>query len=305
MLRRLPPADILVTNAFWLPVLALRFARKAGNIVVNVARFPKGQLWLYRGVARLSAVSTAVHDAIIEQDPKASPVTRVVPNPINTAAFVPPKVERSFDPPRTIVYTGRVHPEKGLHVLIEAFSRLHAKFPDLKLRIMGATAIEAGGGGEVYVQRLRSLAGDRPVELAPAIYDRTALAQALQQAHYYCYPSLAERGESFGVAPLEAMATGLVTVVSGLGCFRDFVEDGVSGFVFDHRGADPVGNLTAVMERIIADPGLAAEVGKRSCRYRRPIQHRRYCRTVSCRFPRGSVILADVKSAGTGFEKSR
>ncbi|MEZ5312305.1 MAG: hypothetical protein R2862_00965 [Thermoanaerobaculia bacterium] len=48
LLPRLPPADILVTNDFWLPALAARFRRKAGAVVVSAGRFP-----------RVSTVSTA------------------------------------------------------------------------------------------------------------------------------------------------------------------------------------------------------------------------------------------------------
>jgi hypothetical protein len=42
----LPPADILVTNTFWLPALERRKSR--GKLYVHVARYPKGQMKLYR-----------------------------------------------------------------------------------------------------------------------------------------------------------------------------------------------------------------------------------------------------------------
>jgi glycosyltransferase involved in cell wall biosynthesis len=94
------------------------------------------------------------------------------------------------------------------------------------------------------------------VEFVPPIYDRAALAAELQQADWYCYPSIADRGETFGVAPAEAMATGLPCVVSALTCFRDFVDPGRNALVFDHRASDPVQELTRVLGSMIDDPSM-------------------------------------------------
>jgi len=43
---RLPDADILITNDFWLPVLASILRPETGRIVINANRFPKGQYFL-------------------------------------------------------------------------------------------------------------------------------------------------------------------------------------------------------------------------------------------------------------------
>ena len=99
------------------------------------------------------------------------------------------------------------------------------------------------------------------MEVAEPVYGRAALASVLQRADYYCYPSLADQGETMGVAPLEAMGTGLAPVVSDLACFRDFVEPGVNGLVFDHRGSDAVERLTHALGTLIADPELSARLG--------------------------------------------
>jgi len=80
------------------------------------------------------------------------------------------------------------------------------------------------------------------------------LAEVLQGCHFYCYPSLAEQGETFGLAALEASATGLVPVVSNLTCFQEFVRDGDNGIVFNHRSEDPIGNLVDALCRVVAHP---------------------------------------------------
>jgi len=60
MATLLPRADICVTNTFWLPVLASRFRKNIGKIVVAVHRYPKNQMGLYRNCDRLTTVSNAV-----------------------------------------------------------------------------------------------------------------------------------------------------------------------------------------------------------------------------------------------------
>ena len=54
------------------------------------------------------------------------------------------------------------------------------------------------------------------------------------------------------VAPLEAMANGCVPLVSSLDCFRDYIQDGMNGFVFDHRHGDPIQNLATQMTDLLA-----------------------------------------------------
>ncbi|HVT91019.1 MAG TPA: glycosyltransferase family 4 protein [Tepidisphaeraceae bacterium] len=256
-----PKSDICVTNVFWLPALLASMRRSAGQIVVNVARAPKGQMGLYRFVSRLACTSSAVAEQVIAQTPSVAGITKVLPNPINTKAFVPPAAPRQWNGKRYVVYTGRIHPEKGVHVLVEAFGRLPNRPNDLTLRIVGPSETSRGGGGEEYLAKLKSLGQNLPVEFLPAIADRNQLAHLLQNAHYYCYPSLAEKGESFGVAPLEAMATGLAPIVSDLACFRDFVQHGVNGVIFDHRN-DPVESLTRALTGQLADTNDIIRMGQ-------------------------------------------
>lgn len=259
---RLPDADILITNDFWLPAFAAHLRRRAGQVVVNANRFPKGQYFLYRGAARIAAASSAVRDAIVTQTPGLRDRIRVFPNPVDTRIMSPddrPKAEDS----RVLLFVGRLHPEKGVHVLAAAFAQIAARHPGWRLRIVGPWKFEEGGGGQAYAQRLRVVLKDVPSQIAEPQFDPTALAAEYRAASLFCYPSLAEKGESFGLAALEAMACGAPTLVSGLECFRDFVHEGSTGWVFDHRSADPEAALAAALDRAMADPERALELGRR------------------------------------------
>jgi len=260
---RLPDADILITNDFWLPAFAPYLRRRAGRVVVNANRFPKRQYFLYRGAARIAAASTAVRDAIVTQTPALRDRVRVFPNPVDTRIMSPDDGPKKRDS-RVLLYVGRLHPEKGVHLLAAAFARIALRHPGWRLRIVGPWKFEEGGGGQAYVQRLRVTLKDVPSEIAEPQFDPAALASEYRAASLFCYPSLAEKGESFGLAALEAMACGVPTVVSALECFRDFVQDGSTGWVFDHKSADPEAALAEALDRAMADPERALDIGRRA-----------------------------------------
>jgi len=260
--RRLESAEVIVTNSFWMPVVLAFFSAHRGRVVVHVARFPKGQMWLYRRASVLQAISSPVAAEIIRQTPSVRQLVRTLPYPVDLDIFKPPQVARTYSGELTVLYVGRVHPEKGLEMLIHAFRRVVSKVPDSRLRIVGPTSFAQGGGGADWFESLRRIARGLPVEFADPICEPAQLALELQRAHCFCYPSLADKGEAFGLSVLEAMATGLPVAVSALGCFGDFLEAGVQGLVFDHRAADPPGALSACLLQLLSEPQTAIRLGK-------------------------------------------
>ncbi len=255
----LPAADMLVTNAFWLPMLVRDKTR--GKIYMHVGRYPKGQMRLYRRAVRLQAPSTSVARAIASEAPELAAKVSVVPYPAPGSASN--EVTPISDRQKIILYVGRVHPEKGVHLLVEAFVRgTRAAFRDWKLMIVGPTESKFGGGGSEYSSALERSASESSgrVTFAGSIFDPTALDKTFRSARLFVYPSLAERGESFGLAPLEAMTHGCGVLVSKLDCFGDFIRDAETGFVFDHRSDNPSGSLREKMEAVVADEALLARV---------------------------------------------
>ena len=264
VLRRLPPADVLVTNSFWLPALSRR--RSRGIVYAHVARFPKGQMRLYRR-AILQTVSAPIRDAIVAECPAAAGRVRVIPYPI-APQYLWGGDGALPEGGDVLLYAGRVHPEKGVRVLIDAFARLpEALRARWKLKIVGPWKVEQGGGGEKYFEELRRAAAcagvPERVEFAGAIFDERELVAQYRAASVFVYPSLAERGETFGLAALEAMASGCAPVVSSLACFRDFIAPDVNGAVFNHRAGDAAGELARVLGALLAD-GARVEALRRA-----------------------------------------
>lgn len=251
--RVLPPADILVTHTFWLPLLAPR--RAHGRTYVHVARYPKGQLRYYPPHAVLQTVSSAIRDAILTEVPGAAERTCVVPYPVSPASFAEPGTDRE----PVFLYVGRLHPEKGLHLLVDACAQAAAAgLRGWKLRLVGPWSAAHGGGGDDYRTALerRAAAAGLAVEFVGPVFAEDELVAHYRRAPVFVYPSLAERGETFGLAVLEAMAAGCAPLVSDLACFRDFVRDGGNGVVFDHRATDAAAGLAAWLTELAANPSL-------------------------------------------------
>ncbi|PYL17597.1 MAG: glycosyltransferase family 1 protein [Verrucomicrobia bacterium] len=257
-MSELPDADIIVTNTFWLPIL-LRNS-KHGRVYVQVARYPKGQMRFYGSAARLQAPSQPVARAIAAEVPKRADKVSVVPNPVPRSATSPPAIG---DRDKIILFIGRVHPEKGVHVLVDAFvSGARAAFADWKLMIVGPTETKLGGGGEAYLASLHRAAesAEGKISFTGPIFDSAKLTDAYRSARLFVYPSLSERGESFGLAPLEAMAHGCAVLVSNLDCFRDFIRDNETGFMFDHRKQPASQTLRDKIDNVIRNETLLARV---------------------------------------------
>lgn len=270
----LPAADIVVVNTVALPVWLGRLKPAAGRVVIMTGRMPKGQYRRYRNIARVLAASSHVRDRVLEENPSLGPVMRVRGYPINWQRFnrtgdsAPPAPPAPRPDEVVIGYVGRIHEEKGLLLLADAMKLVRAApgLPPFRLLLCGPVDIEHGGSGPVFRGRLlnalsAALSSSRFTLLDPQFNDRT-LAGIYRQMHVFCYPSLAEKGETFGVAVAEAMASGAVPVVSRLACFTDFVRDGANGLVFDHTAPDAAARLAAAIMRLLADAPARARLAE-------------------------------------------
>lgn len=252
-LRSLPPAEILITNTFWMPLLAGLLRRDAGLILVDVQRMPKGQMRFYGQACCLRANSTAVAEAITRESPALRPRIRTIPNPLPFAAPVELPDKRY----PLILFTGRLHPEKGIALLIQGFAEaVRRGLEGWTLRLVGPADVAAGGGGLLWLEDLLRPAqtAGLSIEWLGPEYEEARLNHHYERAAIFVYPSLAERGETFGLAPLEAMAFGAVPIVSDLACFRDFISPGVNGLIFDHRRQEAASLLAQEMTALASQP---------------------------------------------------
>ncbi|MFZ5495224.1 MAG: glycosyltransferase family 4 protein [Verrucomicrobiota bacterium] len=267
VLSHLPQADILITNTVVLPVFVRALRPQAGLLVVNLNRYPKGQVRWYARAARIQAASRVIAEAAASQAPRLARIIRHVPNPVDCSLFTDPAPLRATGGPLTIGFMGRIHPEKGLLTLVEAASRL-ARQPDLpawRLVLRGPTEISKGGGGDEFVARLRERATglwrDGRLALAPALNDPVELARAYRELDAFCYPTEAATGEAHPVAVLEAMAAGLPVVATDLPCFADQLRQGANALLVPPGDAAA---LATALARLLRERGFAAALGRQA-----------------------------------------
>lgn len=237
-----PPLDILVTNTFSAPLVMVD--RK--GIYVDVQRMPKGQMRLYRKAARLRANSSSVRDAILHEEPLAENRTSLIPNPLT---FKTSDTLTSLRKDKVLLYVGRLHPEKGVSLLLKAFTaaKRQGALPGWRMELIGPADVAHGGGGENWFNALLQTCAHPDVHCHGPVFDVELLNEHYRRASLFVYPSLAEKGETFGIAPLEAMAWGAVPIVSDLACFKDFIHHNVNGFSFNHRGKESTEELARVL----------------------------------------------------------
>jgi len=239
--------DIIITNTFWSPIF-LRF-NKSAVVYVDVARMPKGQMRFYARADRLRANSSAVVATIKAELPEAEHRRiGMIPNPLPFNAVGP--IDFAAKKP-VILFCGRVHEEKGLELLAKAVSEID--FQGWSIKIVGPWDVAGGGSGVAFKTHLMSCFGKTQVEFLGAVFDETKLNDIYREAAIFVYPSLAEKGETFGLAPLEAMAWGCVPIVSNLACFKDFIQHKVNGLIFDHRVNNAATNLADAIKQLMDD----------------------------------------------------
>lgn len=248
--------DIIISNTFWLPIVLS--SKKQKKCMLDVARMPKGQMKFYTNSGRLRANSTPVAKAI-KDEVNAKYFDKVVMIP-NTLPF---KSNSAIDfsvKEKVILYTGRIHPEKGLDILIKSFDLLYTN--DWQLQIVGPYSTATGGGGDAYLQELKQLAKNSNVVFLEPVFDIDKLSEIYSKASIFVYPSVAEQGETFGVSPLEAMSWGCATVVSNLECFKDFLIHDKNGLCFDHRSENKVEILSQYLNDLISSPKRIVDLAK-------------------------------------------
>jgi glycosyltransferase involved in cell wall biosynthesis len=215
----------------------------------------------YRHAARLQAVSTAVAAAITEEIPDAWERIITIPPYLSNAEGTAGHADRGGAREKRVLYLGRIHPEKGVHLLIEAFIRYAPA--GWRLQVSGSHRVRDGGGGEGYLRGLQQAAArdSSRIEFTGAV-PPDDLNKQFYRSSLLVYPSIAETGESFGVVPLEAMACGCPAIVSDLACFRDYLSPGLNGYVFNHRGPGAVESLGRVLREALTDPAVRSKMAE-------------------------------------------
>lgn len=132
---------------------------------------------------------------------------------------------------KIILFAGVVRPVKGVKYLVEAFSAINKKIPELKLFIIGE-------GSEI--ENLKNFAIEKNIEdkvIFKGKIDTRKVAEYMVLSDIFVLPSLSE---GFPLVVLEAMAAGLPIVCTNVRGLPEIVEDNKNGFLVEPENSNQI-----------------------------------------------------------------
>lgn len=167
---------------------------------------------------------------------------------VDTTSFTPAVGDRSG--PLRITCVGRLVPEKGQRVLVEAVAQMSARGFDVRLAL-------AGDGPERH--RLERMAHDRGlaarVDFLGAIA-HTRVRDLLDHTDLFCLPSFAE---GVPIVLMEAMAMEIPVVACRVMGIPELVQDGISGCLVSPGSA---ADLVMVLSALASEPDRRRTLGR-------------------------------------------
>jgi glycosyltransferase involved in cell wall biosynthesis len=182
----------------------------------------------------------------------------VVPLGVNVDRFAP--VQAPESPPFTIGFLGKIIPEKGLHLLCDAYRDLRERGA-----LEGCRVEVAGYLGPEFTAYWQSI--EREVKawgLADEIHYRGELdldhkVAFLQALDVYAVPAVYD--DPKGIALLEAMACGVPVVAPRRGTYTELLERTGGGVLVEPEN---LAALEETLQRLAGDRALLAELGQRA-----------------------------------------
>lgn len=173
---------------------------------------------------------------------------QVVPLGLDTtdfAEFLTKRAARPATRPPTIGYLARLAPEKGLHILVDAFIHLH-RIPgrgDVRLRIAGWLGKHNRPYVEEQLHKLRQAKLIDNVDLVGEI-DRRGKIEFLKSIDVLCVPTTYR--EPKGLFVLEALAAGVPVVEPDHGAFPELLAQTGGGILAPPE--EPIAFANALMK---------------------------------------------------------
>jgi glycosyltransferase involved in cell wall biosynthesis len=174
-----------------------------------------------------------------------------------------------------LLFVGRVSPEKGVHILIEAFAQIADQFPDAELNLAGPVIslpyeyiVGISEEPEVaalarYYEEDYGITLQRMVEennLTGRVHFLGSMAQTDLVKHYQSADILVNPSysESFGMSLVEAMASETPVIATRVGGMVNIVDDNETGLLVER---DDVEALVGALRCLLENGALRQQMG--------------------------------------------
>ena len=210
--------------------------------------------WLYQrnDVQKAACVFTSAQmEAGHVSELGITTIKSVIPNGIETDGY--PCKTFIEDVKKQVLFLSRVHMQKGIDLLIEAWKRIHSDFIDWQLLIVG-------NGEAEYINSLKrkveNLGLVDSVKILPPVFGNSKI-QLYQQSALFCLPSYSE---SCGMVIAEAMSCG-TPVITTTNCPWEILNETKTGWCVDLS----IDNLeSALREGLTMRPTDLYEMGQKA-----------------------------------------
>lgn len=251
--------------------------------------FLRGHLAYFDSVVTVSDFVTARAQ---QRFPELAGRMHTIGNGVDITRFHPRAPADALQRPCRILFVGRIAPDKGVHLLIQAFNTLARERTDLQLTLVGKAGMmpfdvlgvllkddpalaslqpfygqsplawlrkEVLGQRDSYLAHLRA-------SLSPEVATRAhfrgtvsleELAKLYAEADLLVLPSIWQ--ESYGLPIAEAMASGVPVIASRCGGVPELVEDGLTGRLVPRLDLDA---LVGAMREMLQDPHRLRQMGQ-------------------------------------------
>ena len=223
------------------------FALK-GGLLKHVKR------WIIERVDRLTVVSSAMRDKVLEQGLASPNGVGVIPMGVDSRGmFLPPDNDNER---RGLLFVGRLVDKKGIEYLIAALPAILERHPGETLTIIGDGPLRQALQNACET---RGIAGNVAF-LGPLVNQE--IPGYLRAAAVTVFPSVVtESGDQEGtpVAIMEALACANAVVVSDYPGARDIIEDGNNGLLVAQKSPE---ELAAAILSLLDTPERWRQLGE-------------------------------------------
>jgi glycosyltransferase involved in cell wall biosynthesis len=231
-----------------------------GELTMDAAQIYQRSATMRRSWRRLLAAADAVtgcsqqvvDEAVAAYGDGLVHKARVVRNGVDLEAVRSAQPERRDRP--YVLGIGRFVPQKGLDVLIDAFSRIADDHPELDLLLAGDGPMRA----ELEAQAAAGRHADR-IAFLGAVPSARAFSLYAGAAAFV----LASRHEPQGIVVIEAMAAGAPVVATRVGGVPETVRHGENGLLV---AGDDVTAMAVGLRELLGDPNAAGRRVARAAR---------------------------------------
>jgi glycosyltransferase involved in cell wall biosynthesis len=221
-----------------------RYAMRSGSIVKRIF-WPLLQKPALEPVACFHATAQAEYEDIRRMG-FGQPVI-ILPNGID----LPPPGPSRDSARRRVLFLGRIHPIKGLDMLLPAWRAVQHRYPDWDLHIVGA----GSGDHSDSLRRMCSELHLERVEFRGELHGNDKW-RAYRDSELFVLPS---RSENFGMSVAEALASGVPAIVSRAAPWAGLRDNDAGWWVEVQIDA-----LVAALEQAMSrEPGELAAMGER------------------------------------------